>query len=592
MSMKTFKYILTVAAIGLSILCSCDDKFLEEHPKSLYTIENAFEKSSQVEDQLTMCYIRLYNWFGKTMDPWVSTYEYKSFGTDVLDVPYWRHDGASGYSNFGTWSTTSSHVELMWNELYQVISYANLTLHGCEQENITWADENLKKNIIAEANFFRGFAYLHLAEAWGGVPIVDKFEENVQYGYTRATREQTYQFAIDNLVKAYENLPDYPEKDGRLGKGAPAHLLAEAYLALGVETKDNSNYTKAINYAQSAIALHPLMTSRFGVRANPNDKSENRNTPTYLPDGNVYADLFFAGNYDRSSGNTEAIWVFQSPTYEQLDETGGQIGSEPFFFSLVTRDLNWAAEYVESGAAAGPWKAIAPEYNTATFPAYLGGFGIAEAKATNYASYNVWTDPADLRYQEDVTVRTTFVCTDPNHSMFRKKVPIFMLDQNPTNLSKFTPIFVKIIPLDEWAYRDTDTSHQSYSHDNYAIRSAETYLLLAEAYLRNNQKDLAVDAVNTVRRRAHCTEMYSADKFDINSILDERIRECLYEEGRWFTLLRMEPDVWKQRIYDHGMFIADYSRYTLPIEWNLWPIPQSIIDLNVDAEMTQNPGWE
>jgi hypothetical protein len=167
-----------------------------------------------------------------------------------------------------------------------------------------------------------------------------------------------------------------------------------------------------------------------------------------------------------------------------------------------------------------------------------------------------------------------------------------MLDQSPTNLSKFSPIFAKIIPLDEWPYRDTDNFHSGYSHDNYGIRSAETYLLLSEAYLRSNQKELAAEAINTVRKRAQCTTLYSATDIDINSILDERIRECLFEEGRWFTLLRMEPDIWKQRIYDHGMFTADYPRYNLTIKWNLWPIPRSIIDLNVGAEIPQNPGWE
>jgi tetratricopeptide (TPR) repeat protein len=591
--MKTIKYLFTVTSIVFFVLTGCnDDKFLEEKPKSIYTIENAFDKSSQVEAQLTMCYIRLYNWYGKTSNPWTSIYQYKSFGTDVLDYPYWRHDGASGYSNFGTWSTTSSHVQLVWNELYQVVSYANLTLLGSEIESIAWTSEDFRKNIIAEARFFRGFSYLRLGEVFGGVPIVDKFSEELKFDYVRSTREQTYLFAIEDLQYAYENLPDYPAVDGRTGKGAAAHMLAEAYLALGVETGNHANYTNAVNYATATINLHPLMTSRFGVRANPADVSDNRNVPTYFPEGNVFGDLFFPGNYDRSVGNTEAVWTFQTPTYEQADETGGQSGSEPMFFSFVARDLNWAPEYVESGAAAGPWKAVSPKYNTATAPAYLGGFGISEARATDYALYHVWTDSTDLRYQEDVTVRTSYICTDPNHSMYEKKVPVYMLDRNPTNLSKYSPTFAKIIPLDEWSYRNTDNFHAGYSHDNYGIRSAETYLLLSEAYLRSNQKELAAEAVNTVRRRAQCKTMYTAGNIDINSILDERIRECLFEEGRWFTLLRMEPEVWKQRIYDHGMFIADYPRYNLPVKWDLWPIPQSIRDLNAGAEFPQNPGWE
>jgi hypothetical protein len=591
--MKTFKYLFALAGMAIFALTGCnDDRFLEEKPKSIYTIENAFDKSSQVEAQLTMCHIRLYGWYGKTSDPWTSPYQYKSFGTDVLDQPYWRHDGASGYSNFGTWSTTSGHVSTIWNQLYQVVSYANLTLLGTELENIVWTDEAYRQNLIAEARFFRGFSYLRLGELYGGVPIVEQFNEELKFDYVRSTREETYRYAIGELTFAYENLPDYPESDGRIGKGAAGHMLAEACLALGVETGDNAHYANAVTYATAVIGLHPLMTSRFGVRANPGDASSNRDVPTYLSEGNVFGDLFFPGNYDRSIGNTETVWTFQTPTYEQADETGGQTGSEPMFFSFVARDLNWAPEYVESGAAAGPWKAVSPKYNTATAPAYLGGFGISEARATDYALYHVWTDPTDLRYQEDVTVRTTYICTDPNHSMYETKVPVQMLDQSPTNLSKFSPTFAKIIPLDEWSYRNTDNRHSGYSHDNYGIRSAETCLLLSEAYLRSNQRELAADAINTVRRRAQCTTLFTAADIDINGILDERIRECLFEEGRWFTLLRMEPEVWKRRIYDHGMFTADYPRYNLPIKWDLWPIPQSIRDLNVGADFPQNPGWE
>ena len=594
--MKTTKYLFFTINLLFFILTACNDnEFLTEKPKSIYTIENAFEKSSQVEAQLTMCYIRLYGWYGKTTSPWTSTYQYKSFGTDVLDFPYWQHGGASGYSNFGTWSTTSANVELVWNELYQVNSYANLALLGTEMKNISWTSEAQKKSLIAEARFFRGFAYLRLGELYGGVPIVDHFSDELKFDYVRPTRTETYQFAIDELLYAYENLPDYPVQDGRVAKGAVGHMLAEAYLAMGVETGNNSNYGKAITFANATINLHPLMTSRFGVRANPADKSTNRGIDTYLPNGNVYGDLFYAGNYDRKAGNTEAVWVFETPTYEQATATGGQSGWEPFFFSLVARDLNWAANYTESGAAAGPWKKVSSKYNTATAPAYLGGFGASQAAGTEYAIYDVWdraNNPGDLRYQEDVTVRTKFICTDPNHSMYEKLVTKDMLDQNPVNLSKFTPIFTKIIPLDEWSYRTTDNSHFAWNHDNYGIRSAETYLLLAEAYLRNNQKDLAASAINTVRQRAKCTTMYTAANITIDEILNERIRELLFEEGRWFTLLRMEPDIWKKRIKDYGMFTHDYPKYNLAITWNLWPIPQNVIELNKGAEFPQNPGWK
>lgn len=591
MKMKALKYLALIAASSLLMFQSClsDDEFLEEHPKSMYTIDNAFETSDQVDNQLTICYIQLYSWFANIS--WGSTYQYKNFGTDILDQPYFRNDGAGGWSNFSSWNALNSNIKQIWTECYQVISTANLALMGCNNPDILWNDEAQKNRVIGESHFFRGFGYLRLGEAFGGVPLVEEYDEAIHNDYVRASRAETYQFAIDELKAAYEGLGEYPPMDGKIGKGAAAHMLAEAYLALGVETGDKSCYDKAAEFANKAISLHPLMTERFGVRANPSDNGSYHGVKNYLPNGNVYSDLFTKGNYDRSTGNTEGIWVVQTASYEQKDQYGGNTIST-MQVSVVLRDLNWAPEYMEPGAAAGPWKGTNHPVYGGNFSAYAGGFGIAEAAPTNYAGYDVWTDTDDLRYQEDVTVRTEFVCFDQKHSMFDKPVTREMLDQTPANICKYFPMFQKLIPLDEWTYRDTDFFHMNYASDTYAIRSGETYLLLAEAYLRAGKKAEAVEAVNTLRRRAHCSTMYSADDFDINDILDERTRELIYEEARWFTFLRMEPEVWKQRIYDHAMYWKDYPCYSTPIAWDLWPIPQDIIDLNTGAPMEQNSGWK
>lgn len=586
--------ILIAATLGAVTLTACnDDDFLEEHPKSSYTIDNAFTKSSQVEAQVTKGYYDLFDWYGCTFERFFSAIDrFKSIGTDEMDYPYWQHDGAAGYSNFGTWNTNSGWIIDVWNSLYKVIGDANNALDQSNNPAISWSSDADRTETRMEARFLRGYSYLRLAEMFGGVPLVDRYEKELRFDYTRASRTETYQFAINDLQAALDSLPDYPKEDGRVGKGAANHFLAEAYLGLGVETKDNSCYERAAKYASDAIALHPLMTQRFGVRANKDNTSSIRGAATYLPNGNVYGDLFYIGNFDRSEGNTEAMWVIETPTYDQLRATGGQVGIDPFIYGMVARDLNWSDSYKEDGAAAGPWKDISDKYRTAMLPAYLGGMGAAQVAPTNYAAYTVWNDSSDLRYQQDVTVRYKYVCMDKNHSMYGKYVTGDMLDQNPNNISKFYPIFSKIIPLDEWSYEVSDEIHQTYAHDYYAARSGETYMLLAEAYLRLGQKAQAAEALNTVRRRAHCTKMYTAADVNINSILDERMRECLFEEARWCTFLRMEPEVWKQRIYDHSMFMKDYPKYNMKIEWNLWPIPKSVVDMNTGAPMEQNSGWK
>ena len=85
---------------------------------------------------------------------------------------------------------------------------------------------------------------------------------------------------------------------------------------------------------------------------------------------------------------------------------------------------------------------------------------------------------------------------------------------------------------------DGQPSHDATWVDTDAplFRTAEAYLTLAEATLRNggSQKD-ALEAVNTLRRRAHATELQSVT---LDQILDEKAREFYFEGQRRTDLVR------------------------------------------------------
>jgi len=121
--------------------------------------------------------------------------------------------------------------------------------------------------------------------------------------------------------------------------------------------------------------------------------------------------------------------------------------------------------------------------------------------------------------------------------------------------------------------------------DRMKFRLSETYLLLAEAYLGQNEPQKAADAVNMVRRRAGAPDL-SATEMTMDELLDERIRELVGEESRRFTLVRTNTLI--QRVKAHNEKIKDkISERDL-----LWPIPQTIIDANRGAEFPQNPGYD
>jgi hypothetical protein len=126
-------------------------------------------------------------------------------------------------------------------------------------------------------------------------------------------------------------------------------------------------------------------------------------------------------------------------------------------------------------------------------------------------------------------------------------------------------------------------SHRAY-RDQYAIRLAETYLLRAEAHLGNGDPASAADDINVVRNRAQAPPV-SAGDVDIDYILNERARELYMEENRLATLMRLGKYV--ERVREHNGPLSG----TIEDHNDLWPIPTTEIEKNLEAELEQNPGY-
>ncbi|MCR5351320.1 MAG: RagB/SusD family nutrient uptake outer membrane protein [Bacteroidales bacterium] len=619
--MKTNRIIAAFLACAAAVSCVTDKEFLEEKPKAQLTLNNAYNTSDQVLNTLLTGYFEFEElYFPNAMGQGIAYNT--STGTDMTDNKFQL--GASQHmSNFtAAWSATSELPKSLWDKFYKVISYANLALSKLDA--VEWPSEAEKARVGGEAKFLRGLSYLRLGELFGGVPMVLEYTETPNYAYERASRTETYDAAVTDLQEAYDALPwDIQADYGRAGKGAAGMYLAEALLARGVENGDNkTDFDNAAKFAQEVIDHHPLMTARFGARL-PSATGSNYGIPNADPDGNVMSDLFVAPNII-SAANTEAIWIMVSaPDYATFTANGGSFFSptpggrrcNTLGFTPALQDYTWSDQYKEAGAAAGPWKAFSAKYGGEMSPASHGGTGWAQSTPTWYASYTMWDDEhnngsagKDLRYIEDVTVKTTFLCCDENHSLYEQKVGWDHIDHSTPELSGiFFPIWYKETPFDLWDYDPADPGFSwfgkyiNFYRSKYAARTAEVYFLLAEAKLRTGDTAAATDALNTVRERANAKPF---DTITLDTILDERGRELLYEEFRWATFLRMKPSEWKPRIYNYGMYAARGGATVYPeirrwaedsgdIKFDLFPIPQTYIDLNTGSDgLYQNEGWK
>lgn len=611
-----------VLAGSFASSCVSNEEFLTEKPKDRMTILNAFDSSDQLLNTLLTGYYEYEELFFPGMMGQGINYN-KSAGTDMIDNKY-QLGTTQHMSNFeAAWSSTAGLPKNYWDKFYKIISYANLSLSKIDE--VTWNSEADKARVGAEAKFLRGLSYLRLGELFGGVPLQMEYSEAPNYAFERAARADVFRTAIEDLEAAYKVLPQNVQATdyGRAGKGAAAMYCSEAYLALGVETNDSSCYGKAATYAQEVINMHPLMTQRFGVRANPSDGGSNYGVPNYDPNGNVISDLFIHQNV-LSAQNTEAVWVMVgAPGYKEYAANGGRrnctLGLTP-----AIQDFTWAAGYdklKDGSQAPGPWKAFSAKYGGAMSPASHGGTGWAQVTPTEYVSTTMWDNAhnfnslgQDLRYIEDVTVITEFLMCDDRHELYEQKIGWDYINHETNDqCGIFFPIFAKETPFSAWDYDASEPASWFgqfvyFYRSRYAARSAEAYFLLAEAKLRQNDAAGAANALNAVRNRAQANPVTASD-MSLDLILDERARELFFEEFRWATFLRMEPQVWKQRIYDHGMYSArantpatelgpKYARrwaeFTGEINFSYLPIPQTYIDLNTGNPegMKQNEGWK
>jgi hypothetical protein len=582
--------------LAMLALTNCNDaEFLSEKPETFYTVDNAFSTSEQVDQVLVACYSHIRVMYCMTEES-VTAWAFRGGnGTDMYDVATIRR--STRFNDYGVINTSNEVFYTNYSHWYQLISKANLALYAAELPQIMWGSATDKAYAIAQARFFRAFCYRNLGELYGGVPIVENITTSPQYDFERASRVETYQYAINELEDILTDLPETSTQPGRIVRGAAQHTLCQLYLDKGLALEEAGNaaeaktaYSKSITYGNDVInsSQYRLMTERFGSRKTENPdfyfaSSESDQKPErlysaagYVFQGNVYWDLFQEGNQNYQEGNQEAIWVAQID-YAAYKEEDGQSKLQysrefgPVFRDPMSAHLNGTLEDV-------------------------GGRGIVQVMPTFYTRDIIYDGKwsGDLRNSEAV-LRRTFLGNQTSSPYFGRPVPWSVIYRDGAEKDAVDAAKTQCFPVSCKIFSDKYTgisdgeNRSNLFRDEYLIRLPETILLRAEAKMRTGDNIGAADDINLLRSRAQCSYKVQPSDVNVDLILDERARELVYEETRWNTLLRMGGTVAVDRIKKYAYW--DDPRVSLTRNFNLWPIPQVVIDTNKDKPMEQNPGW-
>lgn len=223
--MKKLIIIVSVLLSGF-VPTGCEDlAMLEEKPKK-ETTEGFMDTPEQIEAVLFSCYYQLRR-------DYCFTRYYHSTVEAMADYCYFvgSYEAAGRYQ--GLDGTLTTRLANMWNILYRSIRFSNTILLDAPGARNT-SKERLEE-LLAEARFLRGFAYLSLARAWGGVPLLT--EENQRRGgehnIPRATEAETFRYAMADLEFAAQYLPARQPVIGRPQRTTAKTVLTEVYLYLG-----------------------------------------------------------------------------------------------------------------------------------------------------------------------------------------------------------------------------------------------------------------------------------------------------------------------------------------------------------------------
>ncbi len=596
--MKKIKY--TILSLLALAIVSCDETaFLEESPRDSIYPENLLVDYSGFQSMNSALYGMMRQ-------------EYRRADQYGGGIPLVLHS-AWGCGVDNSWSNNShGQVSFMYypsriNQpdaqlfdnifrwCYRMVNTANMVIARAENTGINWgaseAEATAHKNeIVAEARFVRAWAYRHLTYTYGDVPLsVDEITgmnyrtdwERNSVSEVRVQMEEDFKFAMNNLPVRRDN-------NSKISGAMAAHYLGELYLA---ESKSD----KAVEVLKPVCegTDYSLMTERFGKNA------QN--------DGCAFIDVFRSPMY--ADGNREVIFAFLNTEEENSSAGTAEVymkssyknyysndniikGSNKQDPRYTSKEGTWTQVFWSNNGGKGAGRCV-PSLGALRLYNYKNQ-GQVDDRISDYAM--VWTIK-DRGADGNVSVYL-----NNGKAVVDTIVNDRMTDDNRTTIQKYNWPTTR-----KWDYvhpslanGDKDGAYMDISY----LRLADTYLLYAEALMKQNKTGDAVKFINKVRNRSHAVSITDADLTagGMDFILDERSRELLSEEERRHTLIRVsqeggadERDVnnyFKRRMRQlnevAGRPVRGMNDYDTPV---LFPIPQSFIDSNTGRKLTNNPGY-
>ena len=297
------KYINVICALLTVLTFSACDDFLDEHtPQG--TLSDEQVKDPQNAENMV---ISAYAIFTSSED---INSSFSMWNFDVRsDDAYKGGNGTSDGDVFHQLEiqqgvlTTNWNINDMWVRLYNSISRVNSAIALLNECNEGFA---MKQQRLAEMKFLRAYAHFLLKRLYKHIPFVVNekmtYDEYNELSNTAYTNDEGWQLIIDDLMQAYNTLPETQQDKGRPTKAAAAAALAKVYLYKAYRQDDEkSNQVTSINKEDLQKVIEFTNPSLYGNYGLEDDMHNNFRPEEQYENGK---ESLWAIQYSRNDGST------------------------------------------------------------------------------------------------------------------------------------------------------------------------------------------------------------------------------------------------------------------------------------------------
>lgn len=245
--MKRKRTLLYAACLATTLSFGACESFLGiDPPRDRVVAESAFSDAKTAEATVLGVYVSMNNYNSQFAS-----------GLLTLLLASASDDYYSAFTTYDEYklnniTPSSSYLDRLWSQPYSYINHCNKIIAGLEASSL---NENVKKQLSAEARFVRAFNYFYLTNLFNKVPLITDPDINTANTIGPSTREQLYDFIIADLKIAESDISDdyastTPGAEAervRPNKKAVSALLARAYLYKGDWKNAETAATTVIN---------------------------------------------------------------------------------------------------------------------------------------------------------------------------------------------------------------------------------------------------------------------------------------------------------------------------------------------------------